>query len=510
MIFLHDMLTKSALENPHKTAFVDKERHFTYGQVEGDSTRLANFLVSKGLNHGDRIGIFSTKNIEEIIAIFAVMKIGCIFVHINPYYKECQLTHVIDDCDIKVLLVNEIKAAVLKKIHPGENSLSLNIVIGLSPVTGLEKEYNNKLYYLEKILKESSSTAISHRKHKDSDAAAVIYTSGSTGNPKGIIVTHKIFFDSTVTSASVLENNRDDRLISTAPFSFDGALSQLFTAIFVGGTLVLQESNFPGDIVKTMINERITGFHAVPSSWRMLLQKHSPLAKHKYPYLRYISIIGEVFPRDDLFKLKSILNNTKIFMMYGTTEAFRSTFLHPHQLEKKPGSVGKAFPGVEITIVDHNGRICHPGEIGEIVHKGAFISPGYWNDPVKSREVFKGNSLYTGDLGKIDDEGDLYFIGRKDRMFKSYGYRINPEEIETCLYKMPETSEAAVFTIPEGNFGVRLKAVVSTNNQHTLTQRDVMNHCKKYLPYYMVPGIVEFRTSLPKTGTNKIDRSLLN
>lgn len=505
MLFIHEILTKSSRDNPNKEAFVYKDRRFTFKEIDEASTKVANFLVSQGVRYGDRIGIFSSKNIEEIIALFAIMKIGCIFVHINPHYKEDQLSHVISNCDIKALFVHNSKAKVLNTVYPNKNPF--NLIVSLSPKINLE--YDN-VQYLGRIFEEASPTEISSNELKENDPAAIIYTSGSTGKPKGIIVTHKIFYDSTVASAHVLENREDDRLISVTPFSFDGALSQLFTSIFVGGALILQESNFPKDIVNTMLTERITGFHAVPSFWRMLLQKHSPLAKYDYPCLRYISIIGEVFPRSDLMRLKAILTRTKFFMMYGTTEAFRSTFLHPDDFEKKTSSVGKPFPGVEIVIVDDHGRICDSGEIGEIVHKGAFVSPGYWDDPVKTSKVFRRNAIYTGDLGKIDDEGYLYFVGRKDAMIKSSGYRISPEEIEECLYKMMGISKAVVIGAPDEEYGNKIKAIVSCTNDHTLTQKDVINHCKRYLPYYMIPSIVEFRTDLPKTGTYKINRSQLS
>jgi len=327
--------------------------------------------------------------------------------------------------------------------------------------------------------------------------------------PKGIIITHKIFFDSTIASASVLENNIDDRLISTAPFSFDGALSQLFTSFLVKGAIVLQQSTFPKDIVKTLLDEKITGFHAVPSLWIMLLQKYSPFAKHAYPHLRYISIIGEVFPVKYLDKLKHILPKTKFYIMYGTTEAFRSTWLPPEDFARKAPSVGKPFPGVEILIVDEQNNLCEPGGIGEIVHRGAFISPGYWNDQRKSRETFKEGSLFTGDLGELDSDGYLYFVGRKDGMIKTNGYRVSPEEIEKCLYQIEEIKEAAVIGVPCEEIGNYIKAIVACKNETALTRRDIIQHCKKSLPPYMIPRAVEFRRSLPKTATSKINRSSL-
>ena len=507
MFLIHEILQKSSVDYPHKEAVVCKQRHFSYQDLEEASNKLANFLVSQGVSHGDRVGIFSNKDIEEIIAIFAISKIGAVFVHINPQYLKNQLSHVISDCEIKVIFVNNIKAAILNKAFP-ENS-PVNLIISLSPKINLNEDIFNNIYYLDDILKQSLTNKTSYSSLNEHDTAAIIYTSGSTGMPKGIIVTHKIFYDSTVISASVLENNIDERLISATPLSFDGALSQLFTSFLVSGTLVLQQSNFPADIVKTLLDERITGFHAVPSLWILLLQKYSPFPKHNYPHLRYVSIIGEVFPENYLTNLKKILNKTKFFMMYGTTEAFRSTYLPPEDFEKKTPSVGKPFPHVAISIVDEHNNICKPGEIGEIVHKGAFISPGYWNDRKKNLETFKENSLYTGDLGKLDNDGYLYFVGRKDGMIKTNGYRVSPEEIEECLYQIEEIKEAAVIGLPCEKTGNQIKAFVSCKDGNTLTPRDVINHCKKQLPPYMIPRVIEFRDYLPKTTTNKISKSEL-
>lgn len=507
MASIYKLLIKSSKDYPNKEAVVCGGRRFSYSELEEASTRLANFLIAQGVNHGDRIGIFCNKDIEEIIAIFAILKIGAIFVHINPQFMESQLRHVISDCNIKVLFVNDIKSVKVTKAYP--KKCPINLFISLSTKINLNGNVPKNIHFLKNILKESVEKQVSYDCVDENDIASIIYTSGSTGMPKGVIVTHKIFYNSTIASASVFENNSNDRLISVTPFSFDGALSQLFTSFLVGGTLVLQKSNFPKDIVKTLLDEKITGFHAVPTLWILLLQKYSPFPKYDYPHLRYISIIGEAFPQDYLDKLKNVLKETKFYMMYGTTEAFRSTYLPPDDFEKKKSSVGKPFPGVEILIMDKRDNLCKPGETGEIVHKGAFISPGYWNNTKKSIESFRRNRLYTGDLGKLDNDGYLYFIGRKDGMIKTSGYRVSPEEIEKCLYEIEEIKEVAVVGVPCEETGSIIKAIVVCKDDSFLTQKDVINYCKKRLPSYMIPRQVEFRESLPKTSTHKINKSEL-
>lgn len=506
MNFIHDMLKKASLDYPQKDAFICKDRKYTFKEIDEASSKVANFLLANGIKQGDRIGIFSVKSIEEIVAIFGIMKMGGIFVHINPHFKEDQLSHILLDCDIKVLFIHESKVKILNNINMDYDYFKL--LISMSPNINIEKQ--DIVYKHDGILEKTDLSKEVCIEIKEDDPAAILYTSGSTGKPKGIIVTHKIFHDATVTSAQVLKNNADDRIISVTPFSFDGALSQLFTAIYVGATLVLQVSNFPKDIIDTMINEKITGFHGVPSFWKMLLQKHSPFAKYDYPNLRYVSIIGEVFPKEALASLRAILNKTEFYMMYGITEAFRSTCLLPEEFEIKIPSVGKPLPGVEICIVDDNGNPCKAGEVGEILHKGAFVSPGYWNNDIKTKEVFKDNVLYTGDLGRLDEEGYLYFVGRKDGMIKAMGYRISPEEIEDCLCKLDDINEAAVIGVPDTEKGNKIKAVLVRKNDSSITQQTIIQHCRANLPYYMIPDIIEFRTEIPRTATFKINRSQLS
>jgi len=501
MTLLNELLTKSSNEFPKKEAVVCGPKRLSYSEIEDASLRLANFLISHGINHGDRVGIFCNKDIEEVIIISAVLKIGAIFIYVNPQFKEEQLSYVIRDCDIKVLFVDEAKSRIFEKADPGKSTL--NLVILLSSEIDLNK---NNFYHFSTLIKSSSNNKIDSDKVDESDPASIIYTSGSTGKSKGIIVTHKIFYDSTRISAAVLENSSSDRLISVTPFSFDGALSQLFTMFMVGGTLIQQRSNFPKDIVSTLIQEKITGFHAVPSLWNVLLQKHSPFSNYNYPDLRYVSIIGENLPLKYLNIIQSILPGTQIYKMYGTTEAFRSTYLPPKDLTRKPNSVGVPFPEVEISIVDENNRICEPGEIGEIVHKGVFISPGYWNQPEKSTERFKYNSLYTGDLGKMDEEGYLYFAGRKDGMMKVQGYRVSPEEIEECLYQLKEVQEAVVISAPGENLDRKIKAVIVCNNNSEITEKTIISHCRNKLPSYMIPAVIEFRKFLPRTANNKVNK----
>lgn len=501
---IHHLLEQTCADSPEKTAIICGEEKFSYSRLNRSSNQLANFLSANGVEPGDRIGIFSNKCPEEIIAIFAILKVGAIFVHINPQFREKQLFHLLSDCEIKALFVDAFKSGILKKAYPVDSPLSF--IIGFSDLSQLLNFHGTVLFSLSDILRSSSENNPPEIVISEDSTASLVYTSGSSGLPKGVVVSHRIFKDATTISASVLNNSHEDRLISATPFSFDGALSQMFTAFLVGATIVLQQSNFPKDIVKTLLQHKITGFHAVPSLWALLFQKHSPFAKNTYPDLRYISIIGEALSQNQLNCIRTVLPNTKIYIMYGTTEAFRSTYLPPEDLDRKPGSVGIPFPGVKIKIVDAKGRACPPGQVGEIVHGGAFISPGYWNRSVESNSPFKNGVYHTGDLGKTDKDGYLYFIGRKDGQIKTSGYRVSPEEVEQCIYEIEDISETAVFGVPNKETNSEIIAIVVTKQGKVVRSQDVIRHCKSRIPAYMVPRRIIFYDAFPKTSSHKINR----
>ncbi|UCG88540.1 MAG: AMP-binding protein [Gemmatimonadota bacterium] len=504
---VHELLRRSSADSPHKEAVVCGTTRLPFSAVSEAATSIASFLTSRGIGRGERVGIFTTKSVEEIFAIYGVLGSGAAFVHLNPQYRDTHLRHVITDCGIKTLFVDSARARMLGSAFDGESPLDL--VISLSGGAPPDPTVATDVTQLRDILRSPRRLGDRPAEVQEDDVASIIYTSGSTGMPKGILVTHEIFYDSTVASAEVLNNTREDRIISITPFSFDGALSQLFTAMYVGGTLVQQRSNFAKDIVDTLLDEKITGCHAVPSLWGILLQERSPFPRHSYPYLRYVSIIGEVLPARHLARLREILGATDFYLMYGTTEAFRSTYLPPPDLDRKPGSVGIPFPGVSVAVLDDNGDPCPAGEIGMIVHRGAFVSPGYWKDPERTGRTFVDGSVHTGDRGWLDDEGYLYYAGRCDSMIKVQGFRLSPEEVEVCIHDMESVAEVAVIGVPAKEIGTIVKALIVLHPSAQTSDKDVINHCRTQLPHYMIPSVVEFLPALPKTSGNKLNRAAL-
>ncbi|MGA2651949.1 MAG: AMP-binding protein [Terracidiphilus sp.] len=491
------MLRRSAQDRGGQEALAFRGRRMSFSELDYASSVLALFLKRSGVEPGMRVAMLSTKCIDEVIAIFAIMKAGGVLVHINPAFREDTIRHVIAEVEPVAMFFHAGKRTALESVE----FPALQVEIGPTPGGACTPPAQS----LNAILQAGAPGASTlQSQHGCDDLAAILYTSGTMASSKGIKVSHGIFSDATVVSARVLGNLPSDRLISVTPFSFDGALSQLFTAVFAGATLVLQDSTFPKDVVGTLLSERITGFHAMPSLWRMIFARYPGFALCEFPDLRYISLIGECFPEEDLLRLKQVLRHTGFYMMYGTTEAFRSTCLTPADFDRKRGSVGLPLPGVEIAIVDEDGLPCRPGQVGEIVHRGAFVSPGYWKRD--GGTTFRDHGVHTGDLGKLDDEGYLYFVRRKDTMIKRVGYRVYPEEIEACLENMQGVSMAAVIAGADSGNGPLIRAFVVPDSATTLTTDAITSYCKRHLPHYMMPDSIAIRPALPTTGNCKIDR----
>jgi acyl-CoA synthetase (AMP-forming)/AMP-acid ligase II len=294
-------------------------------------------------------------------------------------------------------------------------------------------------------------------------------------------------------------------------------MNQMMTAFEKGGTLVLINFTFAREIVQVLVRENITGLAGVPTLWSLLAQPNSSLNKQPMLHLRYITNTGGAMPQPVLRVLREVLTSTKIFLMYGLTEAFRSTYLPPEELDRRPTSMGRAIPDTEIIVVDEGGRLCKPGETGELVHRGPTVSLGYWNRPEDTARVLRDNPLlpaemgacekvcYSGDLVKMDEEGFLYFIGRRDTMIKSSGVRISPTEVEEILFQTGKLRGAAVIGIPDEMLGQVIKAFVVPRDGQPLDTGALLAVCAEKMPRYMVPKFVDILDELPKTSSGKVD-----
>jgi len=284
-----------------------------------------------------------------------------------------------------------------------------------------------------------------------------------------------------------------------------------------GATCVLIKFVFAREIVQKMVAERITALAGVPTVWTLLVQPNSGLQKQPLPDLRYITNTGGAMPQSALATLRKALPTTKVFLMYGLTEAFRSTYLPPEELDRRPTSMGKAIPDTEILVVREDGTLCDPGEIGELVHRGPTVSMGYWNNPEATARVLRPNPValsqlgdtekvcYSGDLVRMDEAGFLYYVSRRDTQIKSSGYRISPTEVEEVLFQSGLIRHAAVIGVPDDMLGQAIKAFVTPRDGEPVSVPDLLDFCGEKLPRYMVHKYVEVTDDLPKTASGKVD-----
>jgi len=307
-------------------------------------------------------------------------------------------------------------------------------------------------------------------------------------------------------------------LLAALPLSFDAGFSQLTTAFHAGASVVQLNYLLPKDVVHAVAAHRVTGLTAVPPLWIQLTQVK--WAGDAGASLRYFANTGGRMPKPVLDKLREVFPTAKPFLMYGLTEAFRSTYLDPGEVDRRPGSIGKAIPGAEILVVRPDGSTCDPGEEGELVHRGPHVALGYWNDPVRTAQRFRpvpGRdepwrtpelAVWSGDRVTADDEGFLYFVGRTDEMIKTSGYRVSPTEIEEVAYATAMVRDAVALGIEDATLGQRVLLVVAPIADEFDTDA-LLDEMKSRLPLYMVPSSVVVRDAIPRSPNGKFDRALL-
>jgi acyl-CoA ligase (AMP-forming) (exosortase A-associated) len=509
---IHHMLRNSARRAPEKEALVHGMQRLSYGEVARLTAGLAQGLRGAGVVRGDRIGIYLEPSVPQVLSIFGVSQAGGVYVPINATLFPEQVAHIARDCQMKALITTKAKLAALTPVLAELPSLQFVVVTS----EGDAPEVSLPLLSFEESCAQTPQNpwrdeAISK------DLAAILYTSGSTGKPKGVMLSHaNVMAGSTIVS-TYLEISSSERILAVLPFSFDAGMNQLMTAFEHGATLVLINFVFAREIVQTLLKERITALAGVPTLWSLLVQPNSTLNKQSLTDLRYITNTGGAMPQAVLAQLRQHLPTTKIFLMYGLTEAFRSTYLPPTELDRRPTSMGKAIPDTEILVVNEHNQLCKPGEIGELVHRGPTVSLGYWGRPEDTARVLKPNPLlpsqlgdcekvcYSGDLVKMDEDGFLYYVGRRDTMIKSSGFRISPSEVEEALFSSGKLRGAAVIGIPDEVLGQTIKAFVVLRNGEAVDAQCLLSHCAERLPRYMVPKDLEFLSELPKTSSGKVD-----
>lgn len=506
-MLVHDFLTNSATRLPEKVALVCDGRRLTYRDLDQMTNRLARALVEHGIRRGDRVAIFAPNSVEAVVGIFAALKAGGAFVVINHTTKQDKLSAILNNCRASAIIVDaQIRDVQLSALLHNVPSLQVG-VLG-NQRTGARLMHPRFIDF-DDVQAQYDATPLPCV-NIDLDLACLIYTSGSTGEPKGVMSDHSNVVFASGSIIEYLQNVEDDVVINMLPLSFDYGLYQLLMTVRFGGRLALERSfAYPAAILKRIEEERVTGFPGVPTIYAVLLQMD--LSQYDLASIRYLTNTAAALPSSHLLELRRKFPWARIYSMYGLTETKRTLYLPPEELERRPGSVGIAIPGTEVWLEDEQGNRVAPGEVGELVVRGRHVMRGYWEAPEATAQRYRPGPLpgervcYTGDLFRMDDEGFLYFVGRKDDIIKSRGEKVAPKEVENVIYELPGVAAVAVVGVPDPILGQAIKAFVVTKNAD-LTAKQILAHCRARLEDFMVPQYVEFRDELPVNASGKIAR----
>ena len=510
---LHESILHQAELDADHLALVMGETSRSYGELAAAVENAAAALARLGLEPGQRVAVYQEKRLETVIGLYGALHAGGVMVPINPLLKAAQVAHIVRDSGASVFITTGRRYDLVAEQL--STCPDLKVVIRVDPATSNNHTAPGPALLDWTFLAERAESFDAPRRI-DSDLVSILYTSGSTGRPKGVVLSHRNMVSGAQSVASYLENHRGDRILSALPLSFDAGFSQLSTGFHAGACIYLLNYLVPNDCIKAVERHRITGLTAVPPLWIPL----SRLAwtEGAVDSIRYIANTGGAMPRAVVDALRVALPRTQVFLMYGLTEAFRSTYLPPNQLDKRPDSIGKAIPNAEVMVVRPDGTPCDPEEPGELVHRGALVAQGYWNDPARTAERFKPAparpdevpltevAVWSGDTVRKDAEGYLYFVGRGDDMIKSSGYRISPTEIEEIFYASGLVAEAAAVGIAHPLLGQGLVVSMVPAQRETFSVDTILAVCREQLPNFMVPAHVQVCDSLPRNPNGKIDR----
>src|SRR6266478_6450314 len=489
---------------PDKAAIFSGGESLSFRQLHVGAASAAQALSSLGIQAGDRVGICMQKNLDQVVAMLGVLWANAIFVPIHPVLRAEQIGHMVDDCDMKLLITDSTRITELREAAHGR------IVVGHGPA---EEDMPSL-----KELRQKCQNAPVFFRAKPEDTAGIIYSSGSTGRPKGIMISHRNLADGSRIVASYLGTKATDRIAGVLSLNFDHGLNQLWQTLYTGASLYLHDLIFPRDLFRLLAAQRITALPVMPVVITRMFdpQLPGPEGDLDFSALRYVCTTGGPVTAKMLDQLQKTFQGTDIVLMYGLTEAFRSSWLPPDQVAVRPTSIGKAIPEVQLYVLDDHGQDCPPGVPGQLVHRGGCVAKGYWNAPQATAERFRqidrfpGETVvFSGDLVRRDEEGYLYFLARMDSMIKTHGFRVSPTEIEEHARRFDSISDAVAFGIDNPEIGQDISLIYTTIDRTPVASDALTNHFRIGMPHYMVPRWFIHMEALPVTASGgKVDRVL--
>lgn len=512
---VHHFLTDSAARTPDATALVVGETRWTFADVDRASDALAATLQARGVGRGDRVAIMADNGAELVVALWAALKAGGVFVVVNPTTKADKLAYVLGDCGVRLVVAHSRLARVVVPALAESPSVTAALWVGGVPDTARSDDAAVHLHHGDWAEALDAGDAEPRDPGLvDADLAGLIYTSGSTGRPKGVMLTHRNVAHNAWSISTYLGLRSDDVVACLLPLSFDYGLFQVLMGARVGCAVVVETGfAYPRDTLVRLAETGVTVLPGVPTIFATLLQ-HAPFDVD-LSAVRLLTNTAAALPPAHIRRLQGAFPHARVFCMYGLTECTRVSWLDPDRLDDKLGSVGKAMPNTEAYVVDENGKRAAPGVVGELVVRGASVMRGYWGKPDATAAVLRPGEidgeqvLHTGDQFWADEDGFLWFVGRDDDVFKCRGEKISPAEVEHVLYELDAVAEAAVVGVSHEIDGTAVRAVVVPREGATLDEALVRRHCRSRLEGYMVPRFVEVRSTLPKTDSGKIRRASL-
>ncbi len=476
------------------------DRSLSYGELRDQVARVAAAFQALGMAPGARVAVYLGKTFECVVAFHAISRAGGVFVPVNPQLKSGQVRHILADSGACLLLTSAARGRTLADDGALADDCRLLTV---------EEDWAQLL---------AGNPADVPSRTAD-DLAAILYTSGSTGLPKGVMLSHRNLCLGADSVASYLGVTADARILCVLPLSFDYGLSQINIAFLRGATAVLLDYLTPRDVVRAVERHGVTCLAGVPPLWLQLADADWPDAARQS--LRILTNSGGRMPVPLTRRLQVLFPQARIFLMYGLTEAFRSTYLDPELVDRFPESIGQAIPHAEVLVMRPDGSLTADDEPGELVHAGPLVGQGYWRDPERTALRYRpappassygGMAVWSGDTVVRRADGLLYFVGRDDEMIKTSGNRVSPTEVEEAAYATGHVAEVAAFGVPDDRLGqaIRLIAAPASDVRDEEAESLLKAALAKSLPGYMQPKSIVWLDHLPRNANGKIDRTRLH
>ena len=506
---LGEALVFAAKKHPSKTAIIAKDAEYPYFDLYSSAEKLARTFVTAGILKGDRIAIYMDNSWEATVSVYASSLAGAVFLVINPQTKSDKLKYILDDSEAKIL----ISATVHRKEYEPAVADSRHIthVIVNGDLSASQKDDQLHWSTFDDALENSDENAMLPLVIPN-DLAALIYTSGSTGFPKGVMMTHQAMVFTCGSLVEYLRLTPDERIMLLLPLAFDYGLYQLLMSVTIGATLIVEQSFiFIASVYKNINKYKPTVFPGVPTIYAMMIASHKETGL-SFDFVEKITNTAAMLPAESIPYLQKIFPNALIFKMYGLTECKRVCYLEPELIDIKPQSVGKAIPGTEVFLLTPNGKPVPAGQPGILHVRGPHVMLGYLNKENLTNEMLRDGKLpgekilCSNDWFKMDEDGDLYFLGRNDDIIKTRGEKVSPVEVENVIYKIPQVKEVAVMGVPDTLMGESITVFITLHGAVSITEKEIKRECMKHLESFMIPQNVIFMPQMPKSTNGKIDK----